>query len=255
MRQKICGWFFVFLMTLAGWSAQGFGADIDIGTVTLATRDRPVEVQRFAVRGEGRRPAVILLHGRQGLDLFRVFYQRTAAAIAAAGFDVYLFPYYDDDDIRQLKSADAAERRAYFNRRIGDWSALVGDAIGDILGRPTSSGRIGLIGFSQGGFLAVSVAGRDPRVSGLVVYYGGIPGLLKVEATHLPPLLEFHGDADRRVAIQQGRELTDWARQLGGPAEMVVYPGAGHGFGRAATADAERRSIAFFKETLSDAKP
>lgn len=221
----------------------------------MMTREGAVPVQRFAVRGEARRPAVILLHGRQGLDRFRVFYQNTAADIAAAGFDVYLFPYYDDDDIRQLKSADAGERRAYFNRRIGDWAGEVSDVIGDILSHPTASGRIGLVGFSQGGFLAVAVAGRDPRVSGLVVYYGGIPGLLKVEITHLPPLLEFHGDADRRVALQEGRELTDWARQLGGPSEMVVYPGAGHGFGRAATADAEQRCIAFFRTTVSGLHP
>ena len=42
-------------------------------------------------------------------------------------------------------------------------------------------------------------------------------------------------------------ELT---RSLGQTAEMVIYPGAGHGFNRSAATDAEQRTLAFFQKRL-----
>jgi len=148
------------------------------------------------------------------------------------------------------RSPIAEKRHAYFEKQIRVWSKLVGDVAGDILAESHSSGRVGLLGVSQGGFLATATAGQDPRISAITVFYGGIPGVLKDDITHLPPLLELHGDADRRVPLGEGKALVDLAHGLDSPAEGVVYPGAGHGFSGAAAADAERRTIAFFQRWL-----
>jgi len=148
------------------------------------------------------------------------------------------------------RSPIAEKRHAYFEKQIRVWSKLVGDVAGDILAESHSSGRVGLLGVSQGGFLATATAGQDPRISAITVFYGGIPGVLKDDITHLPPLLELHGDADRRVPLAEGKALVDLAHGLDSPAEGVVYPGAGHGFSGAAAADAERRTIAFFQRWL-----
>jgi carboxymethylenebutenolidase len=106
-----------------------------------------------------------------------------------------------------------------------------------------------LLGLSNGGFLAVGTAAIDQRIGALVVFYGGIARPIKDEITRLPPLLEVHGDADRIIPITQGRALVDRAKALGGEAEQIVYPGAGHGFGLTSD-DARARAVDFLRRQL-----
>jgi len=241
-------------LVLVLWTAMAvrpaLAADIKAETVTFQTAQRPVSAQRFAAPGQGKRPAVILLHGRQGIEPLAGLYQNRARAVARAGMDAYLFPYYDDADLPRATSPDPAVRQSLFRERAASWSLLVRDVVGDILADPRSSGAVGLVGFSQGGFLAAGVAGADARLAALVVYYGGIPSALKDAITHLPPLLELHGDADGVVPLAEGRALVDLARQLGQPAEMTVFPGAGHGFAGADAQKAEDLTVAFLRRRL-----
>ena len=50
--------------------------------------------------------------------------------------------------------------------------------------------------------------------------------------------------------FEKGKELVEMTRSLGQSAEMVVYPGAGHGFNRSAATDAEQRTLEFFQARL-----
>jgi carboxymethylenebutenolidase len=221
--------------------------------VVFQTAQRPLTAQLFSAPGTGRRPAVVILHGVQGLDAFPAFYQRYAAAIARSGIDAYLLAYYDESDAVQTRSKIAEERHAVFDGRVRSWAASVSAVVGAILAERQSSGRVGLLGFSQGGFLATAVAAQDTRISPLAVFYGGIPSLLKNEISRLPELLELHGDADRVVPLAEGRALVDLARGLGQTSQMIVYPGAGHGFADADALDAQRRTLAFFAQRLLQA--
>ena len=121
---------------------------------------------------------------------------------------------------------------------------------GDILSSRYSSGRIGLLGFSQGGFISVAVASQDPRISAITIFYGGIPSGIQDGISCLPPMLELHGDADQTVSLAKGSALVDLAHRLGNTAEQVIYPGAGHGFSGANDADARQRTITFFQAHL-----
>ena len=225
-------------------------AEIEGRSVVFSTTQRSLAAELFQASGDGRRPAVVILHGVSGFDAFPAFYRRYAAALADAGIDAYVLFYYDASDAVASKSKIAEERRALFNRRIRAWASSVSEVVGLILADARSAGRVGVLGFSQGGFLATAAAAQDQRISPLVVFYGGIPSLLKNEITHLPPLLELHGDADRVVALADGQALVDLARGLGQPVESVVYPGAGHGFEGEDAIDAQRRTTAFFVRGL-----
>lgn len=227
-------------------------AEIDGRSVVFETKQRPLTAELFSAPGDGKRPAVVILHGLSGLDAFPALnqYRRYAAALAGVGIDAYVLSYYDASDAVASKSKIAEERRAVFNQRIRSWASSVSEVVGLILAEARSSGRVGVLGVSQGGFLATAAAAQDQRISPLVVFYGGIPSLLKNEITRLPPLLELHGDADRVVALADGQALVDLARGLGQAVEMVVYPGAGHGFDGADAVDAQRRTKAFFEQRL-----
>jgi len=62
------------------------------------------------------------------------------------------------------------------------------------------------------------------------------------------PLLVFHGDADPVVPVEQSRVLVERVRAAGGDVELVVYPGAGHGFRDAAhQRDEYARTEAFLR--------
>jgi carboxymethylenebutenolidase len=223
--------------------------------LTVPASERQVTVTRFAAAVEGKRPAVIILHGNGGLtERTMPHYARYAAALAAQGIDAYIVAYYSQDDTRGMTTTDGEARGRYARARFRPWTLLVAEMVNAILERPESSQRIGLLGMSQGGFLSATESSMDPRISALVVLYGGMPPSLTARITHLPPLLELHGDADEVVPIKMGNALVAKARELNVPALQTVYPGEGHVFDadpdKADARDATTRTVAFFAQTL-----
>ena len=245
---------FLLCPLLAPRPAQA--ADVASRALTIPTPEHPVEARLFLAPGTAKRPAVILLHGRQGLDRFPGYYEQFAQTIAQSGMDAYLLSYYDGTDKEQANAEEKTARQAFFARRIKAWSLLVQAVVSQALARPECSGSVGLLGFSQGGFLATAAASQDARIAALVVFYGGVPGALRDSISHLPPLLALHGDADDVVPLSQGQALLDLGRKLGQPAEMVVFPGAGHGFSKGPdAAKAQQLTLAFLRQRLLPTHP
>jgi len=135
-----------------------------------------------------------------------------------------------------------------------DWAQTIANVMTSILRRPEASGRVGLLGFSLGGTVAV-LSARDPRIGALVVFYGFIPNdTQRARIDRLPPLLVLHGAADENVRLSSGMELVTLARQRGGCAELAVYPGEAHGHStwrEPGASDAINRTIAFFRAELA----
>ena len=192
--------------------------------VKVQGADGPIWARLLAGAADGKRPAVIILHGRESLEKLPSPYTHYAEALAARGIDAWLVSHYDSADAQAMSSPDRAARVKYFGDHLKSWSNRIHDVVGHILQREDASGKVGLLGFSNGGFLAVMSAANDPRVTALVVFYGGISGP-KAEIAQLPPLLALHGEADRVIAIAAGTALVARARALGGQAELVTYPG------------------------------
>jgi carboxymethylenebutenolidase len=123
-----------------------------------------------------------------------------------------------------------------------------------ILKLPDSSSRIGLLGFSLGGYLAADTAAHDHRVAAAAVMYGGMPDAMVTQVKHMPPLIELHGEADHNVPLAKGQELVNLAKAVGAQAEQVTYPGREHGFDFSdtdpMTADAVGRVVQFFETNL-----
>jgi acetyl esterase/lipase len=67
-----------------------------------------------------------------------------------------------------------------------------------------------------------------------------------------PPFLLIHGDRDRLVPLTQSQTMTDALAEFGVPAELLVLPGADHGFaarvGHDAGAEAVAAALAFLAE-------
>jgi carboxymethylenebutenolidase len=215
----------------------------------------PVALTRYAASQAGKRPAVVVLHGSRGFELRLLAYQRYADALTEAGIDVYLARYYGPADAEALQKLGTSEKReVYEDEHYGMWVDRVSSTVTAILARPECSGRLGLLGFSLGGFVAATTAARDERVAALAVLYGGMPQKVAPHVKRMPPMIELHGDADRNVPLASGVALVKLAKSVGAEADQIIYPGKQHGFDFSdrdpSTGEAIAHVVGFFKTRL-----
>ena len=201
----------------------------------------------------GPHPAVILLHGSNG---WLPVYDSLAKVFADSGFTALTVDYFAETGI-DTGQVDKLSKWP-------NWQAMVHNAV-DFLQEHSSSYDcpIGLIGYSRGAFLAVSVASSIPEVRAVVDFYGGGGGgtvSLESEAKNFPPLLILHGQADESVSVKYAKSLRDAVIAQGGEVEMHLYPNEGHGFNapgwpsysEEATSDSFRRTIDFLRRQFQD---
>jgi carboxymethylenebutenolidase len=214
-----------------------------------------VALTRYTADRAGRRPSVLLLHGAGGFERKPAAYRRYASALSARGIDAYFLRYFTAADAPAFDPTTSKKNReAYEAGRFDGWAKRVSAVVTAILARPDNSGRIGLLGFSLGGYLAADAAARDERVSALAVLYGGMPDAMASQVRHLPPLIELHGEADQNVPLARGEQLVKLGKAVGAEAELVAYPGRAHGFDFSDSdpmaADAIGRVVRFFEARL-----
>ena len=164
---------------------------------------------------------VILLHGSKG---WRPELIDLARAISGYGFVVLTIDYYKETGF--TTSGSTAKLKAW-----PGYQDAVRKSVEYLQSLPSVSGQpVGLIGFSRGAFLAISVASSLPAVRAVVSFYGGGSASLEEDVQGLPPVLILHGDADIVVPVGFAYGLRDAVIAAGGEAELHVYQGAGHSF-------------------------
>ncbi len=208
----------------------------------------------MAPRGTDPHPAVILLHGSAG---WKPQYLELADWLRDSGFVVLVLDYY-------AATGGAATGSPEKLRKWESWRQAVRDGAAWLQSLPNVEGdAIGLVGFSRGGFLAVSVGASTPGVRAVVEFYGGGGGgslALEEEVLGLPPLLILHGEEDRSVPVSFAFRLEEAVKASGGTVEMQIYPGAGHSFNapwlptysRDSSEDGYARTLAFLKARLDE---
>ncbi len=199
-------------------------------------------IDRFDGVGVGKRPALVLLYGSDGLtNVGR--YQTAARALVGAGYTVFLPHYFEA----------TGDQRANFREidsKFATWRQSVQTAMNDIVGQPgIDAKRLGVIGFSLGGALALATSARDGRIKAVVNFFGYLPDELK-QAKRIAPTLTLHGDADRVVPVENATRINALLRSLGVPSESHIYPGEGHGLSSGTLIDAGLRSTTFLAQYL-----
>jgi carboxymethylenebutenolidase len=200
----------------------------------------------------GPHPGVVILHGSFG---WRPVYAQVARQLADSGFAALAIDYFSEtgrDTTRQ--------QRLQMGPR---WRATIRRAIEYLQAQPSvARDRIGLVGYSRGAFLAVSVASSIPSVKAVVDFFGGIDTSevpFEEQVRHFPSLLILHGEADTVVPVTKAYELRDAVMRRGGPVETHIYPGANHAFNgtftpsysEAAALDSFNRMVVFLRKQLT----
>jgi carboxymethylenebutenolidase len=239
-----------------------------------------ITVERFEPARPGKYPALVLLHGLDGLEgPSAATYRSIAGRMAAKGHVVLLVHYFDRTDTKKedlpallkefrayLANPEAGGTRWQALRATFDaWRSTVGDAVAHARRHPPvgPAGRVGVVGVSMGGFLATSVAAEvGLRIACVAELFGGMPREIGASLRQMPPTLIIHGDEDRIVPVGEAHALRDLlaARQL--PFEALVYKSIGHVFATAGggtswqTAwDTERRTTSFLARHLRTTAP
>jgi carboxymethylenebutenolidase len=202
-------------------------------------------------RGGTPRPGVVVLPGSSG---WHSQYVEIAGTLAAAGFVAMALDYLAESGREPSPEAEMHHWQT--------WEDTVRNAIGHL--QQTWCRHhppIGLVGYSLGAYLAVSVASALPEVKAVVEFFGGGgrgPKSLEDQVSALPPLLILHGEADSVVPLASGCQLRDAALAQGRHVEMHTYPGAEHAFNaswnphysESEAADSTLRTIEFLHQWL-----
>lgn len=193
------------------------------------------------------RPAVLLLHGADGLT-YADGYRLAARTIAASGYHVAFVHYLD-------RTGDQRVAYARLRQDFPVWTETVRDAVAWLADRPgTDARRLGIVGISLGATLAFAVAATEPRVRTIIDYFGPLPDELARERPRLPPTLVLHGTADPVVPVSHARVLERLLLEQGTAHEVRIYEGQGHGLVGPAQLDAAARVARFLDKHLRHAE-
>jgi carboxymethylenebutenolidase len=212
--------------------------------------------------GQGPFPAVLVLHTSSGLRPKDLDY---AKRLAGEGY-VCLVPAF-----MEAYGITNETRQATFTTHGDEIFADLVDAVELLKKRPeVAQEKIGVVGFSNGGYWAMLLAARAKIRAG-VSYYGaftaaGADRSLKrfqqVFTKESSPVLILHGSRDTTVYADSVQRLFSILDEKKSPYDGKIYSGAGHSYDRAgdgidakadavATADSWTRTLAFFREHLS----
>ena len=202
--------------------------------------------------GRGSAPAIVVLHEWWGLDAHM---RDLARQLARQGYVAVVPDLYHGqvaaEPVRARQLKDALEEADAF--------ATVDGAVHWLRGqRRTARTRIGVVGFCMGGGIAERYALRTPGLGAVVMFYGQPEADVTRLAGLSAPLQGHFGAEDASIPLAKVEELRAALAQAGKPAEIHVYPGAGHAFmheGRDtyrpdAARQAWARMLGFFQQHL-----
>jgi carboxymethylenebutenolidase len=207
-------------------------------------------------KGDGARPAVMVIHPWSGVDEHT---RDVGRRLAKAGY-VALVP---DLLARVGGTSSFASREAAIaaGRKLSD-DMITNDLNGAVnyLKRQSfvHANRIGVIGFCWGGGKALLFTTRSKDLAAAVIYYGSNPRDLEAVQNITAPVLGQYGGADERITLAVPK-LEEAMKKYGKSFDYKIYPGAPHAFNsddspssyrEEAAKEAWGRTLEFFKKHL-----
>ena len=171
--------------------------------------------------------AVVMLHGRGAaaedmLSLVDLLAQADVAYLAPQAPGATWYPYSFLEPIARNEPA------------LSQALATVDGMLAHLAAQGVAAERVMLLGFSQGGCLALEYAARNARryggLAGLSAGLIGPPGTPRNYSGTLAGTPVFNGcsDVDFHIPLARVHESTDVLRRLGGDVTERIYAGLGH---------------------------
>jgi dienelactone hydrolase len=218
------------LLLAAGVAYAESGATV-VELESPLARPQPLQGLLRRPEGAGPFPAIVLLHSCNGN--WKRLDERWGRQIAPWGYVTLTVDSFGPRGIDNTCTSGSPADMAFDAYRALDFLVQQGSVAPD---------RVAVVGFSQGGWLALSSVERG-------VVEGSSPNKFRAAAAFYPPCRTIRGDLTVPALIMIG-ELDDWSpadgcrslaeggddygvsrrRGEGAPIKLIVYPGAYHGF-------------------------
>lgn len=211
---------------------------------TFDSGGQKINLWRYEPDAPGKHPAILLLHGIDGVTGINPFYGVIAEDLAARGYVVHLVHYFDrTPEVKKLGTLGLlfALRKPLLEGKddpkveklFTEWMAAIKDGVGYARKQQCIDGEcVNLVGISLGGFLTLSLAVTEPdlKLNSISSLFGGLPRKLYADVKRLPPVLIIHGDKDTVVPVKEAEDLIALLKERKCVCEDKIYAGAGHGF-------------------------
>lgn len=189
---------------------------------------KSVAAELFAPSASTKTGMVIVLYGTEGLmdgqdGAWGTTIRDHAASLAAAGMAAMIPDYFSATGTLPGKSAHRS-----ISQHVETWRKVASDSIRHSTTLSfVDASRIGLLGFSLGGHLALRLRGEAQVV---VEYFA--PLLDGIGTSNALKHIQIHqGDNDRAVPLDRNaKRIKEQLDREETPTELLTYPGANHGF-------------------------
>lgn len=218
-----------------------------------------ISLEIMAPPSPGPHPAVVIAYGTRGMtDQFGKMIRELAGSLVEAGFVAAIPHYFERSGTPASTSVagDFAVLEAFLMHRSA-WLGTLRDSIETLAERPeVREDRIGVLGLSMGGYLALQTAiDLAPQLGVVIDFFGpitmrpfnGLQGSINL----LPPVQIHHGTNDQIVSVSESTALGQALASAGKAVELHLYSGEGHPFtGAPAIALSTSRVVDFCRQNL-----
>jgi dienelactone hydrolase len=203
----------------------------------------------------GRRPGVLLLHYRGGLQGSTL---ENAQMVARMGYVVFAADIFGKDVVPKTVP-EMTKLTEIYNKDRGLMRARARAGFDVLAKHPmVDPAKLALIGYCFGGTVAVELAETGVPLAGTVAVHGSFRDFTPDDARHIKgSVLILHGAEDEVAPLEEVNKLLADLRAAKVPFELQLYSGSSHGFDNPQNpqeqrADREyRRSIdRYFKEVF-----
>jgi carboxymethylenebutenolidase len=195
-----------------------------MGTDLIHIDSHGTAIPTEVFRAEGTaHAAIVVVHGSDGMnEPWAALIREYATELAGQGFTAFIPNYFV-----RTRTVPGPAVFAQMPENLAAWTEAVADVVGHVKALPQ---RVGLLGFSLGGHIALRLRGLSPAIVEFFApelrQLGGLgasqPATAKIEI--------HHGLADMLVPFSETEAIASTLKNEGVAAEVFSYEGAGHGF-------------------------
>ncbi len=204
-------------MTISAFAAAGT-------SVSYKSGDETVNGILYTPQGKGPFPALVVIHEYWGLN---DWVKEQASKLADQGYVALAIDLYrgkvgtTPDEAHELMRGVPSDRA---NRDLLAASSYLRSQ------KNVNPAKLGAIGWCMGGGYALDLAIADPKLKAAVINYGHLASdtatLQKINAA----ILGIFGGQDKGIPPSDVNKFEADLKALGKPAEIKIFPDAGHAF-------------------------
>lgn len=207
---------------------------------TFQSHDKPIRAIHYRPAGEGRRAAIVMMHGSGGRIRNAGPWHELAMQFAGDGYQVLTPLYTDafpDDGVRPERMMEA-------------WRDVGEHAIDWFIERGVDRRRTAMFGYSLGSYVAVDGALGNSRAAAAIGLAGGVDVYTPRVPRRRVPVLVIRAENDTHVLPRNTAAWVDFLREHDVNVRVEVIAGAGHLLRPPEWAEVFTRSAEFYGGTI-----